>query len=150
MPFKFAYVMKEKLERNRHKGTWRVWPIDCIFSRILDEVLELAVAIKTGESPEEVEFEAADVADFAMMVADIYKRLTPEERGALMDKDVKVVSLQNCVRCGGDHNVVFRKFQGEPIDKDGKSCQYWGICQNSHNPIFLSEDEVHGCSAFPQ
>tara|TARA_B100000700_G_scaffold331737_1_gene467778 strand:+ start:11214 stop:11471 length:258 start_codon:yes stop_codon:yes gene_type:complete len=64
----FAEAMELKLRRNDHKGGWEETDLDTLFIRLREEVDELQEAIER-ENPFEVLFEAADVANFAMMIA---------------------------------------------------------------------------------
>jgi len=70
---RFGKIMLLKLNepRNLAKG----WPVqedmDFLFRRLMDEVLELHEAVKCGKSAGEVALEAADVACFAMFIADV-------------------------------------------------------------------------------
>lgn len=71
----FAKRMESKLAKNRHKGDRRGWLKDdaaSLYLRLIEESNGLAVAL-TNESatPEQIANEAADVANFAMMVADV-------------------------------------------------------------------------------
>lgn len=63
-------VDREKLSENEHKGHWRGATAMALMDRLYDEVFELAQAVRT-ESPRAVAREAADVRNFAMMVADV-------------------------------------------------------------------------------
>ena len=69
---KFAERMEEKLAKNTHKGNRDGWldeTISWLASRLVLEVGELMVAIQ--ECPQnEIARECADVANFAMMIAD--------------------------------------------------------------------------------
>lgn len=70
----FARLMEGKLDRNRHKGNaegWRKDTAQALFKRLDEEVAELKLTWKMGEL-EEIPGEAADVANFAMMIADIF------------------------------------------------------------------------------
>lgn len=72
----FAEQMENKLAENRHKGDaagWRGMTIDQLQARLFEEAHELIVAIQTGQSPDAVIREAADVGNFAMMIADAAK-----------------------------------------------------------------------------
>jgi len=80
----FAVAMEERLRANDHKGGWR----DCdpwwLLRRIFDEYRELRVAfvrcnMGQGER-EEILREAADVANFCLMVADVSGLLSPERK----------------------------------------------------------------------
>jgi len=90
----FAGVMEAKLRENDHKGGWGDCDFDYLEKRIREELAELATVLMQYQiaalSPHEVtrtrylgekaKREAADVANFAMMIAD---RL----RGELLDLD---------------------------------------------------------------
>jgi hypothetical protein len=84
--FEFARRMEAKLDLNRHKGDREGWLKDspeALFCRIKDELHELDIAMQQGyvrlNEPANSEMwankianECADVANFAMMVADWY------------------------------------------------------------------------------
>lgn len=69
----FAELMEQRLSENRHKGGrdgWeKTWVME-LFSSLRDESNELAIAIEVGNSKEIVR-ECADVANYAMMIADV-------------------------------------------------------------------------------
>ena len=74
----FASVMESKLRANDHKAHWRECSLDYLLTRLEQEALELREAINCGDG---VIGEAADVANFAMMIADIVQpRSAKEER----------------------------------------------------------------------
>lgn len=78
----FALRMEAKLVKNRHKGDRSGWIRDIPFSllnRIQDEWAELNAALCVG-NVEQVKDEAADVANFAMMVADCFDNAMKEEK----------------------------------------------------------------------
>lgn len=66
----FAEQMERKLRENDHKGGWRNDDIGHLNHRLGLEQVELNVALTKGVA-EEIISEAADVANFAMMVADL-------------------------------------------------------------------------------
>ncbi len=81
----FAALMQTKLNENHSKGGWKgvdfgpfgegrghAWSetSSYLLKRIEDEVIELKIAIANNHSPLEIAREAADVANFAMMIAD--------------------------------------------------------------------------------
>lgn len=77
----FIIDMKYKLRLNNHKGHWQGYDGPTLFDRINDEVKELegalAAIIKTGPSQRkllDIVHECADIANFAMMLADNAKR----------------------------------------------------------------------------
>jgi hypothetical protein len=61
--------MRAKLEANEHKGSWRRTPTYLLMRGLRDELEELADAL-IANTPEAVVKEAADVANFALMIAD--------------------------------------------------------------------------------
>jgi NTP pyrophosphatase (non-canonical NTP hydrolase) len=66
----FAERMEEKLKLNRHKGDWREEDdVLRLFDPLKEETVELQCSMATGTA-EEIAKEAADVANFAMMIAD--------------------------------------------------------------------------------
>jgi len=72
---KFAKLMQEKLDENENKGGWEHCTAAFLLGRLKDETLELRKAIcalAKGGSPRAVSREAADVANFAMMIADTF------------------------------------------------------------------------------
>lgn len=76
----FALLMEAKLEANRHKGDRDGW-IRCsvgdfLLPRLREEFGELCDALPEG-APAEIAAEAADVANFAMMIADVCGGLVP-------------------------------------------------------------------------
>lgn len=69
----FAAAMESKLLAYGHKGGWRSDTPEALLVRLTQEVDELRVAIRTLAPSEQIEGAAADVANFAMMVADVCK-----------------------------------------------------------------------------
>lgn len=72
----FARLMEAKLAKNRHKGDRSGWiknEPDRLAERLLEELEELETEIGNGMNyvPSRVASEAADVANFAMMIADV-------------------------------------------------------------------------------
>lgn len=70
----FAQQMEAKLRENDWKGGWKDCRIQYLFEKLDEEVHELSVCI----SNEEVIKEAADVANVAMMIADIARTLVEQ------------------------------------------------------------------------
>lgn len=73
---RFKHIMLAKLAKNRHKGdaeNWRKDKVQDLMDRLWEEVYELELALMDGSPPEEVEKEAADVANFCLMIADKVK-----------------------------------------------------------------------------
>ena len=71
----FAQFMEARLRGNDHKGGWLDCPLEELLPRIYDEYREVldAVAGQPGDVQAIVD-ECADVANFAMMVADVVHR----------------------------------------------------------------------------
>lgn len=93
----FSKIMLQKLKENAHKGWPETHEIDCLFNRICEEVLEMheawvkykgtdidpanqdACIDKLEERRIELAREAADVACFAMFIADLTGGLKNKE-----------------------------------------------------------------------
>lgn len=65
----FANAMQKELDNNSHKGGWSSMSQQWLLRRLRQETKELERAIAKGKNVVE---EAADVANFAMMIADNY------------------------------------------------------------------------------
>lgn len=65
----FSGVMLEKLRENRHKAHWKHVSREWLVGRLHDELDELLSAIESDQ-PLSIVYECADVANFAMMIAD--------------------------------------------------------------------------------
>ena len=66
----FVEAMVYKLYKNADKGAWEDLDIDDAFARLREETVELEEAIDRSSNIE-IMMEAADIANFAMIVADI-------------------------------------------------------------------------------
>ena len=68
--------MVDKLAENRGKAHWRTpgVPHTYLLGRLFDEVHELKNAVRDNELSRNVWREAADVANFAAMIADLYEK----------------------------------------------------------------------------
>jgi NTP pyrophosphatase (non-canonical NTP hydrolase) len=72
--FAFARLMEATLRKNDHKGGWKGCDIAYLKKRLCEEVVELVDAIRDmtrGGDPATGIHETADVANFAMMIADV-------------------------------------------------------------------------------
>lgn len=67
----FSRRMELKLRANDHKPHWSGMHTDYLIHRLFQEADELWMALQYGESAENIVQEAADVANFAMMIADV-------------------------------------------------------------------------------
>jgi NTP pyrophosphatase (non-canonical NTP hydrolase) len=71
----FTEQMEQKLKENRHKGGWSKCERWWLIKRLKEEVYELDLSMgRHLSNSEEIIREAADVANFAMMIADNEKR----------------------------------------------------------------------------
>jgi hypothetical protein len=80
----FIGKMKEQFRANAHLGDWRErriqhpggtdHPVTIAYAlmRLEEELRELRLAVETGQESAAVFREAADVANFALIVADLY------------------------------------------------------------------------------
>ena len=77
---RFARLMEDKLRENDHKPGWKDDSPDALFARLLQEAGELSRVILShafDSGPAEAHIltrEAADVANFAMMIADVVQQ----------------------------------------------------------------------------
>jgi len=70
----FALAMERELQTNDHKDGWADLSPKWLLNRMRQEMGELASAIEQKSNVEHIESEAADVANFAMMIAENYRR----------------------------------------------------------------------------
>ena len=66
---RFAGVMEDVLTANDHKGGWTHCSNEYLLRRLDQEVAELRKAIANHAESRTIDREAADVANFAMMIA---------------------------------------------------------------------------------
>lgn len=66
----FAEIMERTLRDNDHKGGWKGCTDEYLISRLREEVDELIAAMAAKEPRDVIYKEAADVANFALMIAD--------------------------------------------------------------------------------
>lgn len=66
----FALAMEERMRANDHKGGWKEDAAAALFYRLREESMELQFALGEQGIPTSIRREAADVANFAMMIAD--------------------------------------------------------------------------------
>lgn len=93
----FAQYMEHKLKLNDHKGGWEKCTIEDLFNKLRREVDELEVAIKEEPSLN-VAFEAADIANFAMMIA--WNVMRSMFQGTVQDTEMEPPSRhQVCDEC---------------------------------------------------
>lgn len=66
----FTAAMEKKLIQNHFKGYWNGCSKAYLIKRLRQELKELVDALESGSRTEAVTKEAADVANFAYMIAD--------------------------------------------------------------------------------
>jgi NTP pyrophosphatase (non-canonical NTP hydrolase) len=71
---KFAQAMEDELKANDHKGGWDKDTVAALLDRAQDELFELREAVALRFSDETILSEAADTANFVMMVAENYRK----------------------------------------------------------------------------
>lgn len=76
----FALLMGAKLRENDHKGGWKGNTSGELWERLREEAVELAEVLGALGPAANVGREAADVANFAMMIADVCGALATPER----------------------------------------------------------------------
>lgn len=75
----FARLMEDQLRANDHKPGWiQNGPFD-LWPRLMEEAGELKMALIARDGPDVIAKEAADVANFAMMIADVIGGLSRKE-----------------------------------------------------------------------
>jgi len=84
----FAVQMELKLRENDHKPHWRESSLSYLIARLREECGELidAALYEEGSTPDHITKEAADVANFAMFIADVAGglRLDTEDVGSVI------------------------------------------------------------------
>lgn len=109
---KYAELMEQKLRANDHKGHWRESSLSYLIARLREECGELidAVLYEEGSTPDHITEEAADVANFAMFIADVAGglRLDTEDVGSVIQLNKNMAATKEhetdipvwrCPRC---------------------------------------------------
>lgn len=87
-----ASRMEAKLKANDHKGGWHNEYAEYFLSRMTDEFEELVAALETGNTEKSIS-ECADVANFAMMLADNIWRY-----GVISDRTLTSSAMEKLVK----------------------------------------------------
>ena len=77
---RLALAMEQKLQANEHKADWKACDPLWLLEKLCDEVHELSHALQYNRR-DQISDEAADVANFAMMIADTLEPDRSESRG---------------------------------------------------------------------
>lgn len=134
---RFVDAMIYKLRRNAHKGKWEGLNLEEAIKRTFGEVHELDDAVKRG-STSEVLMEAADVANQALIVANIGLEMKPtvgiESAISVFDPDER-----RPARATGDWKDVWPvPLTGSTQAKPWKAMKqhgWWYICRETHDPV---------------
>ena len=76
----FSYLMTNELMKHLARPGWKHETIAYLEDRLGEEIAELCDAIESNQPKDVVEKEAADVANFLMMIADIYRQKTAKKK----------------------------------------------------------------------
>lgn len=86
----FGLAQEEKLAANDHKGSWRMFSLAHLFTLLRGEVRELEEEVFAAKKdPVKIRREAADVANFAMMIADNAGGLSRSDVGAPLGPEAR-------------------------------------------------------------
>ena len=69
----FSHLMTIELMKHLNRPGWKHECIAYLKDRLGEEIAELCDAIESNQPKNVIEKEAADVANFAMMIADVYR-----------------------------------------------------------------------------
>ncbi len=78
----FALAMEKRLRENDHKGGWHEASDQYLLRRLYEEVIELQWALAEPQEDNVIR-EAADVANFSMMLADNWSRRMEEHQARM-------------------------------------------------------------------
>ena len=67
---KFAEEMEKQLRANEHKGGWKDCDKDFLYSELMKNITTLVVALMFNNQEEHITRRCANIANFAMMIAD--------------------------------------------------------------------------------
>ena len=72
MILEFALQMQRKMQLNSHKNGWKHLSNKHLLKRLRQEVIELEKILESKDSvaPQDIAYECADIANFAMMIFD--------------------------------------------------------------------------------
>ena len=78
----FSHLMTGELMKHLNRPGWKHECIAFLEDKLGEEIAELCDAIESNQPKEAVEKEAADVANFAMMIADVYRQKSGKHKEA--------------------------------------------------------------------
>ncbi len=77
----YSHLMTNELMKHLDRPGWKHESTEYLLGRLGEELIELAEAIRLNDTKERIEKEAADVGNFAMMLADIYRQKCKPKEG---------------------------------------------------------------------
>lgn len=129
-PQDFAKAMQTELNANADKGGWQDMSAFLLLCRAQGELRELEGAVLMDETPERVLSEAADTANYLMMLADNYRTRWEKENGVPVvpevtkddvDKAFEFLRENAVPKTWDDYNRRWRVFPGGVV-KEIKNC----------------------------
>lgn len=111
----FFQTMVRKLHVNRHKGTSNTLSLEMLFAGLQGEIAELEVAV-AKEGQFDAPLEAADVANFAFLIAQTIWHMTREqweEGQGVREKSRSLNSAGECKSCKSLNTLDYRAYTGK-------------------------------------
>lgn len=139
---KFVEIMDKRLDENSHKDGKLDDSTDALFGRLCETVLKLRAALNAhpGALPAAIGAAAADVGNFAAMIA--------ESRGALVEEfDVRAIldELRTLGRYGYSYDPVNSATGGWQVRVTLRTCAVdFGLCPTHWRYVGRCAPEVRG------
>lgn len=122
---RFGKHMKSRLHANRSKGGWKGYSTRYLVTRLKEEVTELENALDaTPRYKDHITKEAADVANFAMMIADNEGILPLGRTPTCVVKDARIKGLEEALL---EHRADLHEYSTRPCPTCRKSAEVLGI-----------------------
>lgn len=71
---RFAHAMRRRFREKSDRGDWLNKDLGWAFVRLAEETGELAALVTSGADPQFIQKQAADIANFALVIDDLYER----------------------------------------------------------------------------
>lgn len=75
----FAKAMESRLKENSHRGDWRTYNFYYLAARLTTNLGHM-IRVFQADKPEAILNSAADTADYALMISDLYGGLAARKR----------------------------------------------------------------------
>jgi len=113
----FARLMEDRLQANEQKGGWKGCSVSWLFDRLMGEANELSHELE-ARAYMWVDKEAADVANFAMMIVDVCGRLksgvpAPSPSPLPKEVDEAMERIQRALHHADHYRNVYQNFGEE-------------------------------------